>query len=71
MTGETFVGASEIAKLRHTRVFEVSDELAATALTDWSPVVQVRLEKKDDGTYDLVVRRCNPETEETSDARTS
>lgn len=52
----TFVAASEVEKKRDTRVFEVSDELAARSLLDWSEPVQLRLEKRDDGTYDLVCR---------------
>lgn len=54
---DQWVAATEIAREdARTRVFRVSDELAASTLLDWSQPVQPRLEKNDDGVYDLVAR---------------
>lgn len=73
MAETTFIGASEVAKLSNSRVFEISDELAAEALLDWSPLVQVRLERVDGGddTYNLVVRRADPCVFESRESRDS
>ena len=55
-SADSLLGASEVAKKEHSRVFEVSDELAAHVLLDWSEPCRLRLEQKADGTYDLVVK---------------
>ncbi len=57
MATEPWKAATEIAREdASTRVFRVSDELAARSLLDWSDPVQLKLEKHEDGTYDLVAR---------------
>lgn len=39
------------------RLFRVSDQLAASALLDWSEPVQLKLQKREDETYELVARK--------------
>lgn len=40
----------------HTRLFRVSDELASRSLLDWSGPVQLKLDRREDGSYDLIAR---------------
>ena len=65
---EWFVAGSEIPKKpgaqlvripRGIRVFRVTDSLVAESLMDWSDPVQLRIEKREDGTYDLIARRVD------------
>ncbi len=57
-----FVAASE-SPTRHwtdeqrgIRVFRMHDELIARTLFDWSEPLQLRCQKNEDGTYDLICR---------------
>jgi hypothetical protein len=43
------------------RVFKMSDYLVASSLFDWSPPVQLRIRKAENGTYELVARAVEPE----------
>ena len=52
-----FVAATEVAKKEHSRIFEITDELATLSLSQWSDPVQLRLQIRDDFTYDLLARR--------------
>lgn len=49
--------ARTVAVAPGVRLFRVSDELAASSLLDWSEPVQLKLEKRDDETYELIARR--------------
>ena len=53
---DSFVAAREVERKERSRVFQMSDELVAQMLFDWSPPVQLYAKQNEDGTYELIAR---------------